>query len=304
MSSAKNITTFLTIEGRPMPPETRPEIDFRRASTAYFGTMKIPLRRGRVMTEADVASGNRAVVVNESFARRFFPGQDPIGRRISTATISGEGDWQTIVGVVGDVHHAGLDQSPRPEVYYHVDTSPPSGPVFVVRANTDPRSLFPTIRAAVAGLDHDVPVANLATLDELVADSVSPRRVALFLLGAFALLALALAAAGVYGVISFATAQRTREIGIRMALGATRSSIVRMVLGQGGRPIGAGIAVGIGAAAAATRLLSGMLFAVRPIDPITFLAVSVVLASAGVLAALVPARRASRIDPLSALREE
>jgi len=304
MTSAKNITTFLAIEGRPTPPAMRPEIDFRRASTAYFATMKIPLRRGRITTESDVAAGNRVVVVNETFARRFFPGQDPIGRRISTATAAGEGDWQTIVGVVGNVRHAGLDQEPRPEVYYHADTSPPSGPVFVVRANTDPRSLFPAIRAAVAGLDRDVPVANLATLDELVAQSVSPRKAALFLLGAFAFLALTLAAAGVYGVISFATARRTREIGIRMAMGATRASIIRMVLGQGGRPIGAGIAIGIAAAAAATRLLSGMLFAVAPIDPATFLSVAILLACAGMLAALIPARRASRIDPLSALREE
>jgi putative ABC transport system permease protein len=304
MSSAKNITTFLTVEGRPTPPEQRPEIDFRRASTTYFAAMKIPLLKGRLMTEEDIANGNPSVVVNETFARRFLPREDPIGKRISTATSTGEGDWQTVVGVVGDVHHLGLDSSPRPEVYYHVDTSPPSGPVYVVRADADPLALIPAIRAAVAALDPDIPVSDVATLDDLVSESISPRRVALSLLGALALLAAALAGVGVYGVVSFTTSQRNREIAIRVALGATRPSIIRMVVAQGGRPVAAGIAFGLAAAAAATRLLSGLLFAVRPIDPLTYFAATIALAAIGALAVFIPARRASTADPIAALRNE
>ena len=179
MASANNITTFLSVEGRPVPPADRPEVDFRRASTGYFAAMRIPLLEGRLVTEAEVAAGRRNVLVNHTFARRFFPGESAVGRRISTATSTGEGDWQTIVGVVGDVRHLALAIPPRPEVYFHVDTSPPSGPVFVVRTNGDPRALPAEIRAAVSALDHDVPISNLATLDDLVSESTAPRRVAL-----------------------------------------------------------------------------------------------------------------------------
>jgi predicted permease len=304
LSSGNNVTTFLSLEGRPLPPAERPEIDFRRASTGYFPAMRIPLLEGRLVTEAEIAAGTRNVVVNRTLAQRFFPGGKALGRRISTATATGEGDWQTIVGVVGDVRHLGLAVPPRPEVYYHVDTSPPSGPVFVVRSTGGLRALPGEIRAAVSSLDREVPVSNLASLDDLVADSAAPRRVALQILGGFALLAVLLAGVGVYGVISFSAAQRTREIGIRIAIGASPASIVGLIVADAGRPAAAGIALGLAGAAAATRLVSPLLFAVSPRDPLTFASVAAALGATALLAALLPARRAARLDPARSLRRE
>jgi len=292
------------VEGRPVPARERPEIDFRRASTGYFAAMRIPLLEGRLVTESEIAAGARSVVVNRALARRFFPGESAVGRRISTATASGEGDWQTIVGVVGDVRHLGLAVPPRPEVYYHVDTSPPSGPVFVVRSGGDVRALPGEIRAAVSALDREVPVSDLATLDDLVTESAAPRRIALEVLGAFALLAVLLAGVGVYGVISFSAAQRTREIGVRVAVGASPSSIVRLIVADAARPAAAGIVFGLGGAVAATRLVSPLLYAVSPRDPLTFAGVAAALAATALAAAALPARRAARLDPARSLRQE
>ena len=304
MASANNITTFLSVEGRPVPAQERPEIDFRRASTGYFAAMRIPLVEGRLVTESEIAAGARSVVVNRALARGFFPGESAVGRRISTATASGEGDWQTIVGVVGDVRHLGLAIPPRPEVYYHVDTSPPSGPVFVVRSGGDVRALAGEIRAAVSTLDPEVPVSSLATLDDLVSESAAPRRIALEILGAFALLAVLLAGVGVYGVISFSAAQRTREIGVRVAVGASPGSIVRLIVADAARPAAVGIALGLGGAIAATRLVSPLLYAVSPRDPLTFAGVAAALAATALAAAALPARRAARLDPSRSLRQE
>jgi putative ABC transport system permease protein len=304
MASAGNITTFLSVEGRSLPPAERPEIDFRRASTGYFAAMRIPLLEGRLVTDEEIAAGARSVVVNRAFASRFFPGEKAVGRRIASATASGEGEWQTIVGIVGDVRHLGLAIPPRPEVYYHVDTSPPTGPVFVVRSRGDTRALPGAIRAAVSSLDREAPVSNLATLDDLVSESAAPRRVALDLIGGFAILAVLLAAVGVYGVISFSSHQRAREIGVRVALGASPSSIVRLIVADAARPAAAGIVLGLGGAIAATRLVSPLLYAVSPRDPLTFAGVAAALAATALAAAAVPARRAANTDPMKTLRAE
>jgi len=208
------------------------------------------------------------------------------------------------VGVVGDVRHLGLAIPPRPEVYYHVDTSPPSGPVFVVRSGGDVRALAGEIRAAVSTLDPEVPVSSLATLDDLVSESAAPRRIALEILGAFALLAVLLAGVGVYGVISFSAAQRTREIGVRVAVGASPGSIVRLIVADAARPAAVGIALGLGGAIAATRLVSPLLYAVSPRDPLTFAGVAAALAATALAAAALPARRAARLDPSRSLRQE
>jgi len=305
MSALNNITTFLIIEGREVAPGDRPEIDFRRASTGYFQTMGIPLLAGRLVTEQDITNSTGAVVINEALARRFWPGEDPIGKRISTATSSGQQtQWQTIVGVVGSVRHLGLDVEPRPEVYYHTNSSPPFGPVVVLRTTGDPKRLISIARAKVRELDRDVPISNVNTMEQLVAQSVAQRRFGMFLVGIFAALALVLAVIGIYGVVSYSVAQRTNEIGVRMALGASATDVLKMVLKNGMTLALIGVAVGLAGAFAATRLMASLLFEVKPTDVATFAIVSVGLICVALLACYVPARRAMKVDPLVALRYE
>lgn len=305
MSALNNITSFLAIEGREVPPGERPEIDFRRASTGYFQTMGIPLLSGRLVTEQDVANNTASVLINEAMAKRFWPGEDPVGRRISTANSTGQQtQWQTIVGVVGSVRHLGLDVEPRPEIYYHTNTSPPFGPVVVIRTTGDPQRLISIARAKVREIDRDVPISNVNTMEQLVAQSVAQRRFGMFLVGIFAALALVLAVVGIYGVVSYSVAQRTNEIGVRMALGASASDVLKLVLKNGMTLALIGVGIGLAAAVAVTRLMSAMLFEVKPTDVATFAIVSVGLILVALLACYVPARRAMKVDPLVALRYE
>ena len=305
MSALNNITSFLVIEERQVPAGERPEIDFRRASTGYFQTMGIPLLAGRLVTEQDVTNNTASVLINEAMARRFWPGEDPIGKRISTATSSGQQTrWQTIVGVVGNVRHLGLDVEPRPEIYYHTNTSPPFGPVVVIRTTADPEQLISAARAKVRELDRDVPVSNVNTMEQLVAQSVAERRFGMSLVTIFAAIALLLAVIGIYGVVSYSVAQRTTEIGVRMALGASATDVLKMVLRKGMTLALIGVGLGLAGAVVVTRLLAAMLFAVKPTDLATFSIVSVGLIFVALLACYVPARRAMKVDPLVALRDE
>jgi putative ABC transport system permease protein len=305
MSTLNNITTFLTIEGREIPPSERPEIDFRRATTGYFQTMGIPLLAGRLVTEQDVTNTTGAVVINEAMAKRFWPNEDPIGKRISTATSNGQQtQWQTIVGVVGNVRHLGLDVEPRPEIYYHTTSNPPFGPVVVIRTTGDPQRLISIARAKVRELDHDVAISNVNTMEQLVAQSVAQRRFGMFLVGIFAALALVLAVVGIYGVVSYSVAQRTNEIGVRMALGASTTDVLNLVLKHGMALALIGVAAGLAGAFVVTRLMVAVLFDVKPTDVVTFATVSVGLMLVALLACYVPARRAMKVDPLVALRYE
>jgi putative ABC transport system permease protein len=305
LSALNNITTFLVIEGREVPPGERPEIDFRRASTGYFQAMGIPLLKGRLVTEQDSTSNTGAVVINEAMAKRFWPNEDPIGKRISTATSNGQQtQWQTIVGVVGSVRHLGLDVAPRPEVYYHTNTNPPFGPVVVVRTTGDPQRLISIARAKVRELDPNAAIANVNTMDQLVAQSVAQRRFGMFLVSVFAALALVLAVVGIYGVVSYSVAQRTNEIGVRMALGASATDVLKMILKNGMTLALIGVGVGLAGAFALTRLMAAVLFDVKPTDLATFATVSVGLILVALLACYVPARRAMKVDPLVALRYE
>jgi putative ABC transport system permease protein len=238
-------------------------------------------------------------------AKRFWPSEDPVGKRISTATQSGQQtQWQTIVGVVGNVRHLGLDMEPRPELYYHTNTSPPFGPVLVVRTKSDPKSLISLARAKVRELDRDLPISNINTMEQLVAQSVAQRRFGMFLLGTFAILALVLAAIGIYGVVSYSVAQRTQEIGVRMALGAQTQDVLKLVLKNGLTLAVIGVGIGLVGALLLTRLMAKLLFEVRPTDVLTFVAVSVGLLGVAFLASYIPARRATKVDPLVALRYE
>ena len=305
MSTLNNITTFLAIEGREVPAGERPEIDFRRASTGYFQTMGIPLLSGRLVTEQDVANNSHFVMINDAMAKRYWPGEDPVGKRISTIVSSGQQiPWQTIVGVVGNVRHLGLDIEPRPEIYYHTNTQPPFGPVVVIRTTSDPQRLISIARAKIRELDRDVPISNVNTMEQLVAQSVAQRRFGMFLLGIFALLALLLAAIGIYGVVSYTVTQRTQEIGVRMALGASASDVLKMVLRNGMSLALIGVGLGLVGAFGLTRLMSRLLFEVKPTDVTTFTLVSVGLIVVALLACYLPARRAMKVDPLEALRYE
>ena len=305
LAALNNVTTFLTIEGRNMPPGERPEIDFRRASTGYFETMNIPLRAGRLVTEQDVTNNTHSIVINETMAKRFWPGEDPVGKRVSTATATGQQmQWQTIVGVVGNVRHLGLDTEPRPELYYHTNTSPPFGPVLVIRSKSDPKALISMVRAKVRELDGDVPISNVNTMAQLVAQSVAQRRFGMFLLASFAGLALLLAAIGIYGVISYSVAQRTQEIGVRMALGARTTDVLKLIMKNGLVLACVGLAIGLAGAFLLTRLMARLLFEVGPTDALTFASVSVGILLVAILACYLPARRATKVDPLVALRYE
>ena len=305
MSSLNNVTTFLAIEDRPVSVGERPEIDFRRASTGYFQAMGIPLLSGRLITEQDVANNNSVVVINEAMARRFWPGENPVGKRISTATSSGQQtQWTSIVGVVGSVRHLGLDVEPRPEIYYHTSGVPPFGPVLVIRTTGDPLRLISGVRSKVRELDPNLPISRVSSMEQLVTQSVAQRRFGMFLLGLFAIFAVSLAGVGVYGVMSYSVSQRTQEIGVRMALGARTNDVLRLVVGHGMFLALVGVGIGLVGAFALTRLMTRLLFQVRPTDALTFVTVSLAVIAVALVACYVPARRATKVDPLVALRDE
>jgi predicted permease len=297
-------TASVIFEGRPTPPPgLRPWVNTSTTSADYFRTMGVPLVRGRYFDSSDTPSGPGVVLVNQAFCRRFFDSDDPVGKRIQRGTQKG---WitTTIVGVVGDVRSLGPQIPPSAEIFTDVEQDPHLEMAMVLRASVDPLTLVPAVRQAVLSLDQEQPTFNVATMDQRLADSIASQQFNMWLLAAFGVVALWLAAIGLYGVISFYIVQRTHEIGIRMALGATRRHVLRLVLGQGAVLVFAGIVIGVAAALALTRFLSSMLFGVRPNDVVTFVAVAIVLAGAACMASYVPARRATKVDPMVALRYE
>jgi putative ABC transport system permease protein len=247
-------------------------------------------------------------LVNATLAKRFFLGTDPIGKRFIFGRLSQKDKsklkWITIVGVVGDTKLYGLANPARLEVYVSCAQYPSNGMDLVVRSGVDPAAMTSAIRGVVASIDKDQPIFDISTMNQVVSNSVSTRRITLVLLGLFSGLALVLASIGIYGVISYSVAQRTHEIGIRMALGAHREDVLRMVLGQGARIALTGIAIGIVAAIGLTRLMSTLLFSVNAFDPITFAGVAILLTIVALAACYIPARRAMRVDPMVALRYE
>lgn len=269
--------------------------------TDYFRTYRIPMLTGRDFTLADGAAAPRVAVVNESLARYFFPGQSAVGERLSI----GASAPYTIVGVVADVRMGAPRPGSPPAVYFPSAQSEPSQyGTISVRTRSDPLALVPSVRAAVRSVDPEQPIADIRTMDEVLSEFMAPRRFNALLVGSFAALALTLAALGLYGAISYIVAQRTREIGIRMALGAERSDVVHSVLRQGVGLALAGVIPGIAAALALSKLLSGLLFHVESRDPVVFALVPLLLLAVAVLAVMIPARRASRVDPAIALRAE
>jgi predicted permease len=290
------------IEGRPEPTPDQPPTVFLTVATAgYFRAMSVPLRRGRLFADADRADMPSVALVNELIAARYWPNQDPIGQRI-TVTWQGRGRTMEVVGVVGPIRHDALDRDARAEVFMPFAQVPFGSMTFVTRSPSDPAALIPAIKQQIWSIDPTLPIYATATLQGLVDQSVSPRRFLMQLLSALALLAFVLAAAGIYAVLSFSIVQRTRELGVRMAIGADSPIIVRLVVGEGMRVVGVGALVGLLGALGGSQLLQASLFQVSPTDPVTLTVALGLLAGVALIACYVPARRAARVDPLVALR--
>jgi putative ABC transport system permease protein len=298
-----SVTTTLQRESHPLPVTELPEVQFRRAMHNYFQAMGIPIRRGRSFTSADTSSAPPVAIVNETLASTLFRNQDPIGQHIRTDSRP-TGPWTTIVGVVGDVRHGGLEEQPRPELYITYLQGPPASPFIVLRTAGDPATLAEPVRAEMRRIDTSVPLYDMRTMSTLRSDAISTRRFILLIVAAFGGLALGLAAIGVYGVMALIVNERTREVGVRLALGARPSRLLGMIVGQAATlgTIGAGI--GLVLAFPLALLLRGQLYGIHAIDPATFVSVPAALVILSTIAALVPARKAMRIDPVQALRLE
>jgi putative ABC transport system permease protein len=267
----------------------------------YFAAMSIPIERGRVFNERDRKDAPYAVVINRTLANQFYPDEDPIGKVLAIEW--GDHPYQ-IIGVVGDVRQMSLAKDPKPGVFLATLQEPTTPVYLVARAHGDPRQLIKAIEGEIRSLDRDMPIADVRTMDEYVADSIAAPRFNTILLGSFAALALVLAAVGLFGVISYSVAQRTQELGLRRALGADTWSVMRLVLGQGMGLTALRIAIGLAGAFGLTRLLQSLLFKITPTDAVTYAVVAIVLSTVAFLASYMPARRAARVDPMVALRCE
>lgn len=298
-----SVSTTIDVEGRPRPDAELPEVQFRRAVDDFFGAMEMPIRRGRAFTREDAPQAPPAAVINEVMAARLFPGEDPIGRRIRTGPNTARNPWMTVVGVVGNVRHAGLEEAPAAELYIPHRQGPPVAPFLVLRTSGAPASIVDAVRGQLREFDRGLALFDIRTMLDVRAAAVAPRRFIVVLVTSFGLLALALAAVGVYGVMALVVGERTREVGVRLALGAQPGAVLRMVLGQATRLTAAGIVIGLAAAALLSPLLEHQLFGIQPYDPVTFAAVPAVLLFVSAAAAYAPARRAMRLDPTSAMRE-
>ncbi len=288
----------------PAAPGEEPAADRRVISPDYFRAMSIPLQKGRQFSERDVRDAPAVVVINETFARRHFADTDPLGQQI-VFTDAPNAPAREVVGVVADVRHAGLDAPAGPEYYVPYEQTPATRVTLVARtASNDPASIMPALRGLIREFDKDLPLWNVRTMNSLLSESVARHRFNMTLLGIFALVALLLASLGIYGVMSYSVTQRTHEIGIRMALGAQGRDILKLVVGQGMILTLAGVLTGVVAAFAVTRAMSSLLFGVSAADPLIFSAVALLLTLVALLACYLPARRASRVDPMEALRYE
>ena len=292
----------LSVRGHtPAPGE---EMEFHVASVGpqYFETMGVELARGRGFTDQDRREAPGVVVVNESFARRFWPGQDPIGKEVGLE--GDEGPWSTVVGLARDGKYTSRSEDPKPFYYIPIDQMYRSNAVFIVRTAADPRTLAGPARDAVADVDPAVPILQMRTLAENLDLSLLPARIAGVMLGGFGLLGLALASIGLYGVMSYIVGHRTREVGIRMALGAQRRDVLALMVGYGARLIAIGLATGLVLALALSQLVRGFLYGLSPMDPVTYAGVALLLAMVALAASWLPARRATRVDPMTAMRSQ
>lgn len=302
----------VAIEGQPaVPMADQPEVDVRLISSGYLRTMRVPLLSGRDLTGGDVAGRNPAVIISESMAKRFWPHEDPLGKHLTLTFFPSAP--REVVGVVGDVKLDSLGETrPVATVYWPLDqVFAPTSEAWqsfpmslAVRTSRDPMSAVTAVTSAVHEVDPETPVTDVLTMNELISNTLTPQRSNMLLLAAFAALALLLTAVGIYSVLSYAVRRRIREIGIRMALGASHSDVLMMVVTEGLKPILLGVAIGLAAALALGRVLSSLIYGVRPGDPLTFLTVAVLLVVVGALATAIPAYRATRVEPIRTLRDE
>jgi len=298
--SGSNTDSSFIIEGQdPKATGAFPDEEIRDITPDYFRVLQTPLLKGRFFTESDTADSPLVVIVNQAFAKKYFPKGEALGKRISRDDTDPK--WATIVGVVADIKHRGLDVEAQPEYYLPHTQGQDREMALVVRSAQDARTLARAVREELGNIDPDIPLANMRTLDAVVADSVAPRRLSVVLLGAFSAVALLLASVGMYGVISFLVAQRTHEIGVRMALGAQRSDVLKMVIGHAVRLLLISAAIGLPIAFFCSSALRTMLYGVSPFDISIFLIVTVILGGVGLLASYLPAVRASRSDPVISL---
>ncbi|HTM16553.1 MAG TPA: ABC transporter permease [Terracidiphilus sp.] len=294
-----------TIDTQSVPLENRtPEADLRTATPGYFKAMSIPLVRGRYFEPRDTDGTPNVAIVDESLAETYWPGQDPIGKRVHFGDLQSKSPWRTIVGVVRHVHNRTLEARSRVELYVPEDQVPFNGMTLAIRTSGNPMNLVPTIQREVASIDPDLPIYRVRTMNEVMGESLQRRRLALTLLAGFAGLALLLAAIGIYGVTSYGVAQRKTEIGVRMALGANRSQVLGLIMRSGMTTIAIGLILGVVLSLALTRLMSGLLFSVHASDPLALAGAAFVLVLAALVAIFIPARRATKVNPMSALRYE
>ncbi len=299
----RNASGTFTIEGQPrLRRADRPFAALGSVSANYFRTLGIPLIEGRTFTERDRDPAPAAAIVNATLVRRYFAGEDPIGKRVRFG--ESDEDWMTIVGVVGDSHNAGLDESPTPLLYLPYHTFPLAFMGIAARSTAGPGVVASIVRREVKEVDPDMPIDKIIPLRDLLAESVAEPRFRTMLLGAFALMAVTLAAVGVYGLMSFSVTQRRREIGIRVALGARPQQVILPIIREGMTLAAGGVALGVAGSFVATRLLASFLFGVQPTDPLTYVTVAVLLLGVALLATYIPSRSAARVDPIDALRAD
>jgi putative ABC transport system permease protein len=298
--------TGVAVEGQPSPtPAQVWMVDFRTVSPGYFEAMSIPLLSGRDVAWSDTNTTAMSIVIGESMARSFWPNENALGKRIKRGRLQDPAPWLTVVGIVADVRHVDLVRTPRPTMYVPASQDRATGDVlrdWVVRTNGDPAALMPSVRTAVWSVDETLPITRVQTLDQVKSGATAPQQFNLLLVGSFAVLALVLAAVGLYGVTAYNVSQRTRELGIRVALGAKRPALVRLVLAHSARLTLIGVAIGTIAALALTQVMTTLLFGVSARDPMTFVGVAIVLVAVSLVASFVPAHRATRVDPVVALR--
>ena len=295
----------VTIEGRPRPEPGKEIIsDFRIVTTGYFKTMGIQQVAGDELPRQPRPGGPPVLLINSMMADTVFPGQNPLGRRLKLTSYDQDSPWYTVAGVVGDTRHTALDSAVRPQVYVHHNAEPGLQMVVVMRTKDDPAGYAPVARAAVHELDANQPVGRISTMRAVVSDAVARQRFTMSLAGVFAALALILSIVGLYAVVSYSVAERTHELGLRFALGATPGSLIGLVLGDGLRLVAVGVVLGLTGAFLLARFLETQLFGVTAHDPGTFIAVPVLLFSAAAAGCLIPARRATRVDPMTALRTQ
>lgn len=299
MVRINNLWVSFEIEGQPSDPGREPTAQYRLITPGYFHTMEIPVITGRAFTERDTRDTVQVAIINEGFARRHFPDTDPIGRKVVVGRTKRE-----IIGVVGNVRHHSPEEEAEAKVYVPHAQNPRGTVMVVVRTVSDPERVVREAQKAVWAGDSDAAVSNVATMNQALSDVIARPRFNVLLLSVFSVIALMLAAVGIYGVMSYGVAQRTREIGVRIALGAQASDVLKLVVGQGMKLALIGVATGLAGAVALTQLMSNLLYGVTATDPLTFAAVSGLMATVALLACYIPARRATRVDPMTALRYE